>query len=79
MSTYDSIPNSIVISAKAIQSNFTTMTVTFKKAGEAVASKVIQTGKTAAKAAAARPTMEVKPPHAVNKAEAPHMIPGKDG
>lgn len=54
------------------------MTVTFKKAGEAVASKVIQTGKTAAKAAAARPTMEVKPPHAVNKAEAPHMIPGTE-
>lgn len=56
------------------QFHCSTMTVTIKKAGEAVASKVIQSGKNAAKKASA---MEVKPPHAVNKAEAPHMIPAK--
>ena len=56
------------------------MTITIKKAGEAVASKVIQTSKTAAKAAAAsvHPTTEVKPPRAVNAAEAPHMIPARE-
>eukprot|EP00980_Cylindrotheca_fusiformis_P000362 scaffold91_cov127-Cylindrotheca_fusiformis.AAC.22 len=55
------------------------MTVTFKKAGEAVASKVIQTGKNAArKAAASHPTKEVKPPRAVDPAEAPNMIPAKE-
>jgi hypothetical protein len=55
------------------------MTITFKKAGEAVASRVVQTAKTTAKAAAAvHPTTEVKPLRAVNKAEAPHMIPARE-
>ena len=55
------------------------MTVTIKKAGEAVASRVIQTTKNQAKmAAAVTPTVEVKPPRAVSKAEAPHMIPAKE-
>jgi hypothetical protein len=55
------------------------MTVTIKKVGEAVATRVIQTGKNAAKrAAAVHPTKEVNPPHAVNKLEAPHMIPAKE-
>jgi len=51
------------------------MTVTIKKAGEAVASKVIQT---AGKAAAGAATREVKPPRAVNAAEAPNMIPARE-
>lgn len=56
------------------------MTVTFKKAGEAVASRVVQSAKTSAKAAAAsvHPTAEVKPLRAVNKSEAPHMIPARE-
>jgi hypothetical protein len=55
------------------------MTVTIKKVGEAVATRVIQTGNNAAKrAAAVHPTMEVNPPRAVNKVEAPHMIPAKE-
>ena len=58
------------------------MTITIKKAGEKVASKVIGGAHATAKAAAAKnvashPTMEVKPPHAVNAAEAPHYIPAK--
>jgi len=55
------------------------MTVTFKKAGEAVASRVIQSSKKGAKAAGAIiPSREVKPPRAVSKEEAPHMIPARE-
>lgn len=56
------------------------MTVTFKKVGEAVASRVIHSSKSAAAKAggAIIPTIEVKPPRAVSKEEAPHMIPAKE-
>jgi hypothetical protein len=55
------------------------MTVTIKKVGEAVASKVIQTAKKGAQTAGAvNPTMEVKPLRAVTKEEAPNMIPGRE-
>lgn len=57
------------------------MVVTVKKAGEAVASKILRSGNaTIAKAAAGAvtPTIEVKPPRAVSKEEAPHMIPAME-
>mmetsp|Transcript_125946 Transcript_125946/g.352657 ORF Transcript_125946/g.352657 Transcript_125946/m.352657 type:complete len:278 (-) Transcript_125946:42-875(-) len=55
------------------------MTVTFKKVGEAVASRVVQSSKTAVKAAGSiTPTREVKPPRAISKEEAPHMIPARE-
>jgi hypothetical protein len=71
------------------------MTVTFKKAGEALASTAIKgtgsvTFKKAGEAAVTRivrsteaagtiqPHIEVKPPRAVSKEEAPHMIPARE-
>ena len=55
------------------------MTVTFRKAGEAVATKVIRSANAGAKAAAGsvHPSTEVKPARAVNRAEAPRMIPAE--
>jgi hypothetical protein len=51
------------------------MTITIKKVGEKVASKVIGAAHATAKASAAH--MEAKPPHAISAAEAPHYIPAK--
>lgn len=51
------------------------MTVTIKKAGEAVAKKVIQTG---AKATAAAPSIKVTEIRAISKEEAANVIPNKE-
>jgi len=59
------------------------MTIAIKRAGEAVASKVIQTSKlarfaTKAAGASVEPTTEVNPPRAVDKEEAPGVIPARE-
>ncbi|KAL3929298.1 MAG: hypothetical protein SGBAC_012275 [Bacillariaceae sp.] len=52
------------------------MTVTIKKAGEAVAKKVVQTGTKAA--AAGSPSIKLTQPRAVGKEEAANVIPSKE-
>lgn len=56
------------------------MTITIKKAGEAAVSRVIHSSKSSAAKAASgiQPTIEVKPPRAISKTEAPHVIPAKE-
>mmetsp|Transcript_41069 Transcript_41069/g.63229 ORF Transcript_41069/g.63229 Transcript_41069/m.63229 type:complete len:283 (+) Transcript_41069:77-925(+) len=59
------------------------MTITIKKAGEKVASKVIGAAHASAKAAAAKtaadhPTMDVGAPRAIGQVEAPHYKPAKE-
>mmetsp|Transcript_5567 Transcript_5567/g.13112 ORF Transcript_5567/g.13112 Transcript_5567/m.13112 type:complete len:279 (-) Transcript_5567:97-933(-) len=53
------------------------MTVTIKKAGEAVAKKVIQTSAKAA-AAGSHPTIKVSEPRAIRKEEAANIVPNKE-
>lgn len=55
------------------------MTNAIKKAGEAAAKKVVQSGtKVAAAAAAAAPSVKITEPRAVSKEEAPNVIPYKE-
>lgn len=61
------------------------MPVTIKKVGQIAASKVFETAKKSSAATTTvtgahhiTPTREVVPPRAVNKTEAPHMIPSKE-
>jgi hypothetical protein len=56
------------------------MTITIKKAGEAAVSRVIHSSKSSAAKAASgiQPTIEVKPPRAISKTEAPHVIPANE-
>jgi len=52
-----------------------TGSVTFKKAGEAAVTRIVRSGNSAG---TIQPHIEVKPPRAVSKEEAPHMIPARE-